>query len=174
MKVCPTCNGARRLKISQGWWDKLLRNPPDTEACHFCSGIGEVAESLEEEQQQLARQAEFQRKNDELTDQRLASLRQRKKAEADEIRGLMADDEQVAREVHKLLLMLRISTRSLHDLERGANDNHIKIRMIGEQLNRDGGFDRMRRVGNLVYTLGGNQNSNLLNKVWNGIGQWRN
>ena len=34
MKICPTCNGARRVKLPQGWWDKLLRNPADTEACH--------------------------------------------------------------------------------------------------------------------------------------------
>jgi len=106
------------------------------EGCPFCNGIGEVAESPEEEQQRLTRQAEFQRKNDELTAQRLERLQQRKRAGEEEMLRILGDEELIARELHISLLMLRISSRSLRDLMRGDNDNYRKLRMIGEQLTK--------------------------------------
>lgn len=170
MKICPTCNGARRVKLAQGWWDKLLRNPADTETCHFCNGIGEVAESTEEEQQRLARQGEFQRTHNWA--QRSTEPEQRAAA-AEETRNQPSDDSPIAKELHALLHLLAISTRTLHDQERRDNQYYKQITLIGEQLNKDGGFARMLRVGNLVKNFGKEAPTFvLLRDIWTGIGQW--
>lgn len=168
MKICPRCNGARRIKLPQGRWDKLLRNPADTEACHFCHGIGEVAESAEEEQQRLARQGEFQRTH--TWAQRSTEPEKRTTAAAEELVSEPSGDLLVAKDLQKLLLMLQISTRSMRDLERGDNEYYRKIKLIGEDLIKDGGFARMQRVGHLVNTLGGS--FYFLKHVWTGFGQW--
>lgn len=46
-----------------------------------------------------------------------------------------------------------------------------KVRAIGEQLLRNGGIKRMRRICELVYRLGGD--GGLIDAYWNRIGEWR-
>jgi hypothetical protein len=189
MKVCPTCSGARRVNLPQGWWGKFLHHPPDTESCSFCDGYGEVAESSEEEQQRLAGKMEFQRRTTELDARRRLERQQqeeqRKKthrAAVEAQSGPLSDDEFNAREVYFSLLMLQISWNSTKP---NLNEHYIKIRSIGDELNRSGGLDRMQLVGNLVCSLAASKegphtaevalrSANLLRTIWNGIGQWRN
>jgi hypothetical protein len=176
-----------------------MQNPPDTENCSSCNGLGEVAESSEEEQERSARITEFFRRNmedqqrtEEVAAQRRLERQQQEergkeaaraaRAEMEARWGPMSDGEFTARQVYALLLMLLLT---LNSTKLNLNECYIKLRTMGEELNKRGGLDLMRRVGNLVYTLhtsGENTGTaatslrcvDLLKKVWDGIGEWRN
>lgn len=54
---------------------------------------------------------------------------------------------------------------------RGKEQAIASIRSIGEALNRNGGFDRMKRVCDLVAAIGGRER--LIDARWDRIGDWR-
>jgi hypothetical protein len=79
-------------------------------------------------------------------------------------RSLDGDNEEYARTLCELLTEFR-SQAEEEKYRRGA-----EIARIGKELDKDGGFQRMRLVNLRVRALGGD--ARLLELAWDGIGQW--
>jgi hypothetical protein len=78
-------------------------------------------------------------------------------------------DEEIAKRLVSLVGQITAASWTRSVLEQ--DEAYRKVREIGEQINNNGGFSRMQRVGYRVKALGGK--ARLLEISWGGIGEWR-
>lgn len=76
-------------------------------------------------------------------------------------------DKLIAEKLNELLQQIALISSPFEPKNRSAYET---IRAIGKGLNENGGDDRMRRVADLVKTMGGDLRQ--LEVCWSWIGEW--
>jgi hypothetical protein len=90
------------------------------------------------------------------------------------LEAVLRRDREIARD---LVLMIETISAECEPQGKDAYNAFVRhrlygdVRALGEELNNNGGFGRMQRVGNQMRDLGGKEH--LLEIAWDNIGAWR-